>query len=178
MSRIGKQPVVLPSGVTAEIAERTVSVKGPKGAQMLSIPANITVAQEAGTLVVTRTAEDKQSRTDHGTTRALLANIVEGVQKGYSRELEIQGVGFKASLSGKELTMNVGYSHPILYVVPEAITLTVTDSTQMKVSGIDKQLVGEVAARIRAFRPPEPYKGKGIRYKDERVRRKVGKTVA
>ena len=136
------------------------------------------MTQEGATLNVVRKSDDKQSRADHGTIRALLQNMVVGVKEGYSRELEIQGVGFRASIAGKQLTMNVGYSHPVDYTVPEGITVTVTDGVQLKVSGIDKQLVGQVSARIRAFRPPEPYKGKGVRYKDERVRRKAGKTVA
>ena len=125
-----------------------------------------------------RKGDDKQSRADHGTTRTLLQNMVVGLKNGYSRELEIQGVGFKASIAGNKLTMNVGYSHPVEYVVPEGVSVAVVDGTQLKVSGIDKQLVGQVSARIRSFRPPEPYKGKGVRYKDERVRRKAGKTVA
>jgi len=178
MSRIGKQPVALPKGVTAEIASRVVTLKGAKGELALKLPANISVEQQGDALVVTRSAEDKQACADHGTTRALLDNMVEGVLKGYTRDLEIQGVGFRAQLAGTELTMNVGYSHPIVYSVPEGITLTVADGTQIKVSGVDKQLVGQVSARIRAFCPPEPYKGKGIRYKHERVRRKAGKTVA
>lgn len=178
MSRIGKQPVALPSGVTAEIADRAVTLKGAKGDQTLNLPANISVSQEGSNLIITRDAEDKQTRANHGTIRALLANIAIGVQNGYSRDLEIHGVGFRAALAGNELTMSVGYSHPVVYTAPDGITLTVTDNTNIKVSGIDKQLVGQVSARIRAFCPPEPYKGKGIRYKDERVRRKVGKTVA
>ena len=122
--------------------------------------------------------DDKQSRADHGTIRALINNMVKGVSQGYVRELEIQGVGYRASVEGKTLTMLVGYSHPVVYDVPEGVKVTVADSTQLKVEGIDKQLVGQVAARIRAFCPPEPYKGKGIRYKDEHVRRKAGTTVA
>ena len=133
---------------------------------------------EDGVATVTRTADDAQSRASHGTTRALLANMAKGVTEGYSRELEIQGVGYRASLAGNVLTLNVGFSHPIDYEIPEGIKLTVKDATELKVEGIDKQLVGQVSARIRAFCPPEPYKGKGIRYKDEHVRRKAGKTVA
>jgi len=129
-------------------------------------------------LRVTRRDDGKQARADHGTIRALLGNMATGVSQGFTRELEIQGVGFKASLSGKQLTLNVGYSHPVEYVVPDGVDVTVSDNVNIKVSGIDKQLVGQVSARIRAFRPPEPYKGKGVRYKDERVRRKAGKTVA
>ncbi len=152
MSRIGKQPMTLPAGVTAGV--------------------------DADVLTVARKGDDKQSRADHGTTRALLGNMAVGVTQGYRRALEIQGVGYKAALSGQRLTLNVGYSHPVDYEIPEGITVAVTDNTQILVTGIDKQLVGQVSARIRAVRPPEPYKGKGIRYKDERVRRKAGKTVA
>ena len=178
MSRIGKQPVALPAGITARVADGTVVLKGPKGELTLKLPAAVAVAVEGNALEVARTGDDKQSRADHGTTRALLQNMVVGLKNGYSRELEIQGVGFKASIAGNKLTLNVGYSHPVEYVVPEGIKVDVADGTTLKVSGIDKQLVGQVSARIRSFRPPEPYKGKGVRYKDERVRRKAGKTVA
>ncbi len=178
MSRIGKQPVVLPAGISIRVAEGTATLKGPKGELTLKIPATVAVAADGAAVTVERRGDDKQSRADHGTTRALLQNMIVGLKDGYSRELEIQGVGYKASLSGNKLTLNVGYSHPVEYLVPTGVAVAVTDGTQLKVSGIDKQLVGQVSARIRAFRPPEPYKGKGIRYKDERVRRKAGKTVA
>ena len=178
MSRIGKQPVVLPAGISAKVADGVVTLKGPKGELALKIPGTVELTREGSALNVVRKGDDKQSRADHGTIRALLQNMVAGVKDGYSRELEIQGVGFKASIAGKQLTMNVGYSHPVEYTVPDGITVAVVDGVQLKVSGIDKQLVGQVSARIRAFRPPEPYKGKGVRYKDERVRRKAGKTVA
>ena len=178
MSRIGKQPVVLPAGVSANVADGVATLKGPKGELALKIPGTVELTREGSALNVVRKGDDKQSRADHGTVRALLQNMVAGVKDGYSRDLEIQGVGFKASIAGKQLTMNVGYSHPVEYTVPDGITVAVVDGVQLKVSGIDKQLVGQVSARIRAFRPPEPYKGKGVRYKDERVRRKAGKTVA
>ena len=178
MSRIGKQPVVLPAGLSARLADGVVTLKGPKGELALKLPETVALAVDGSTLTVTRKGEDKQSRADHGTIRALLQNMLVGLKDGYSRELEIQGVGFKASIAGNKLTMNVGYSHPVEYIVPDGIAVAVTDGTQIKVSGIDKQLVGQVSARIRSFRPPEPYKGKGVRYKDERVRRKAGKTVA
>ncbi|MGD9612888.1 MAG: 50S ribosomal protein L6 [Kiritimatiellia bacterium] len=178
MSRIGKQPVALPAGISAQVADGTVTLKGPKGELSLKLPATVAVALEGNVLNVARAGDDKQSRADHGTTRALLQNIVVGVKDGYSRDLEIQGVGFKANIAGNKLTLNVGYSHPVEYVVPDGVAVAVVDGTQIKVSGIDKQLVGQVSARIRSFRPPEPYKGKGVRYKDERVRRKAGKTVA
>ena len=178
MSRIGKQPVVLPAGLSARLADGVVTLKGPKGELALKLPETVALAVDGATLTVTRKGEDKQSRADHGTIRALLQNMLVGIKDGYSRELEIQGVGFKASIAGNKLTMNVGYSHPVEYIVPDGIAVAVTDGTQIKVSGIDKQLVGQVSARIRSFRPPEPYKGKGVRYKNERVRRKAGKTVA
>ena len=178
MSRIGKQPVVLPAGISAKVADGVVTLKGPKGELALKTPATVEVSLEGSALNIARTGDDKQNRADHGTIRALLQNMVVGLKDGYSRDLEIQGVGFKANMAGNKLTMNVGYSHPVEYVVPEGVAVTVVDGTQLKVSGIDKQLVGQVSARIRSFRPPEPYKGKGVRYKDERVRRKAGKTVA
>lgn len=178
MSRIGKQPVVLPAGISAKVADGVVTLKGPKGELALKTPATVEVSLDGSTLNIARKGDDKQNRADHGTIRALLQNMVVGLKDGYSRDLEIQGVGFKASMAGNKLTMNVGYSHPVEYVVPEGVSVTVVDGTQLKVSGIDKQLVGQVSARIRSFRPPEPYKGKGVRYKNERVRRKAGKTVA
>lgn len=178
MSRIGKQPVTLPAGVSATVADGRITLKGPKGELALKVPSTVAVALEGAVLTVTCRGDDKQSRADHGTTRALLQNMLVGIHEGYSRELEIQGVGFKAAIAGRQLTLNLGYSHPVEYTVPDGIAVTVTDGTQLKVSGIDKQLVGQVSARIRSFYPPEPYKGKGVRYKGERVRRKAGKTVA
>jgi large subunit ribosomal protein L6 len=178
MSRIGKQPVILPAGVTASLGDGVATLKGSKGELSIRIPATVGVEIEGNVLTVVRKGDDKQSRADHGTTRALLDNMVVGVSAGYSRDLEIQGVGYKASMDGNVLTMNVGYSHQVVYAVPDGVTVAVVDNTQIKVNGIDKQLVGQVSARIRSFRPPEPYKGKGVRYKDERVRRKAGKTVA
>jgi len=178
MSRIGKKPLTLPQAVSVSVADGSVAVKGPKGELTLAVPACIEVSVQDGVLSVTRKGDDKQARASHGTIRALIENMVVGVVSGYSRELEIQGVGYRASISGQALNMSVGFSHPIDYVVPDGIKVTVADGVNLKVEGIDKQLVGQVAARIRAFCPPEPYKGKGIRYKDEHVRRKAGKTVA
>lgn len=179
MSRIGKKPLTLPAGVSATIEDGRIAVKGPKGELSLAIPACIEITLKDGVLTVARKDEQPQSKASHGTVRALVENMAEGVTKGYVRELEIQGVGYRASVSGQKLNMSVGFSHPIDYEVPEGIKVTVADdAVHLKVEGIDKQLVGEVAARIRAFCPPEPYKGKGIRYKDEHVRRKAGKTVA
>ena len=179
MSRIGKKPVELAKDVKVDVSDGRVTVSGPKGELSLRVPATVSLKVEVSSLTVERIGgDDKQSRADHGTIRALINNMVKGVSQGYVRELEIQGVGYRASMEGATLTMLVGYSHPVVYPVPEGVKVTVTDSTQLKVEGIDKQLVGQVAARIRAFCPPEPYKGKGIRYKDEHVRRKAGKTVA
>lgn len=178
MSRIGKQPITLPAGVDYSVENGMATLKGPKGELSLKIPATVDIALDGSVLTITRKGDDKQSRADHGTTRALLNNMLTGVKDGYNRDLEIQGVGYRAAMSGNQLTLNVGYSHPVEYVIPDGVTVVVADNTQIKVSGIDKQLVGQVSARIRSFRPPEPYKGKGIRYKDERVRRKAGKTVA
>lgn len=178
MSRIGKQPMTLPAGVSAAVADGVVTLKGPKGELALKIPSSIDVKVEGSLIRVERIGDERQARADHGTTRALLGNMAVGVKEGYSRDLEIQGVGYKAVIAGKVLTLNVGYSHPVEYVVPDGVSVTVADNVNIKVSGIDKQLVGQVSARIRSFRPPEPYKGKGVRYKDERVRRKAGKTVA
>ena len=178
MSRIGKQPVAVPAGVEFTLDGGTATLKGPKGQLSIPVPACIQVKLEDGKLAVSRQGDDKFSRAMHGTVRAHLANMVEGVTKGFSRELEIQGVGYRASIAGKNLNLLLGLSHPVDYPVPEGVTVTVADGVNLKVEGIDKQLVGEVAARIRSFRPPEPYKGKGVRYKDEHVRRKAGKTVS
>ncbi len=178
MSRIGKTPVALPSGVTAAVNQSKITVKGPKGEVSLGFPAGISAKVEGTVVGITCSSQGKQAMADWGTTRSLVANMVEGVSKGYSKDLEIQGVGFRAALQGKKLVLSLGFSHPIEYIVPDGIKVNVTDNTNISVSGIDKHLVGEVSARIRAFYPPEPYKGKGVRYKGEYVRRKVGKTVA
>lgn len=179
MSRIGKQPVALPAGCTAEIQDGSITIKGPKGELALPVPAGIQIALEGNILTVTRDSDTKQNRANHGTTRAHLANMALGVTQGYVKELEIQGVGYRATAQGQHLSMQVGYSHSVEYDVPETVKLELaSDGVNIKISGVDKQQVGLVAARIRAFCPPEPYKGKGIRYKGENVRRKVGKTVA
>jgi len=178
MSRIGKKPVPLPSGVSASVQGANISVKGPKGELTLAVPAFIQAVLKDNQVVLTCTREDKQSRATYGTTRSLVSNMVAGVHQGYSKELEIQGVGFKAALQGKKLVMSLGFSHPVEYVIPDGVTVKVAEGTGISVSGPDKQLVGQVSARIKAFCPPEPYKGKGIRFKGEHVRRKVGKTVA
>jgi large subunit ribosomal protein L6 len=177
MSRLGKKPVTLPAGVSAGVQGTTVSIKGAKGESKLEVKPPVTVKLDKGQLVVACTSDLKADKALFGTVRSLLANMVVGVMQGYAKDLEIQGVGFRAALQGKKLTMSLGYSHPIEFEVPEGVALKVTDSTQINVSGISKQQVGEVAARLRSFYPAEPYKGKGVRYKGEHVRRKAGKTV-
>jgi large subunit ribosomal protein L6 len=178
MSRIGKKPVVLPSGVTATVQGSKIAVKGSKGELARELPAFIRGTVKGGQLELACSREDKEAMAIYGTTRSLIANMVVGVHAGYSKDLEIQGVGFKAALQGKKLVLTLGFSHPIEFTAPDGITLKVADNTAINVSGADKQMVGQVSARIKAFCPPEPYKGKGIRFKGEHVRRKVGKTVA
>ena len=178
MSRIGKLPIAIPDGVQVSIDGRTVKVKGPKGELSHRIPTQISAALEDGHLVVARQNESRQSRALHGLNRSLIANMVEGVVNGYDRTLEIIGVGYRAELKGSNLTLTLGYSHPVIFQAPPDVDLEVTDGNRITVRGIDKQLVGQVAAVIRSFKKPEPYKGKGIRYDDEQVRRKAGKTGA
>ena len=175
MSRIGRKPVVVPDGVTVDVKPGEVSVKGPKGELRQVVSADMKVTQDNGTLTVERPTDRGEHRALHGLTRSLIANMVEGVTNGYEKRLEIQGVGYRARLQGKALELSVGYSHPISVTAPEGIEFEVPAPTQVVVRGIDKQLVGEIAARIRRTRPPEPYKGKGVRYAGEHVRRKVGK---
>lgn len=178
MSRIGNKPVTVPGGVTVTVNGATLAVKGPKGELTLAVPRNIEVKVQGAQVTVSRANEEKQSKSNHGTVRNLIANMIVGVTQGYQKELEIQGVGFRANLQGRKLVMSLGYSHPVEYEVPQGVDVKVTDGTTISVAGADKQLVGQVSARIRAFCPPEPYKGKGVRLKGEYVRRKVGKTVA
>ncbi|HEX6679940.1 MAG TPA: 50S ribosomal protein L6 [Gaiellaceae bacterium] len=175
MSRIGKQPIELPSGVNVAISPGRVQVNGPLGELSQSVPARMQISQEDGTLVVKRPTERGDDRALHGLTRSLLANLVEGVTKGFEKRLELQGVGYRAALRGTDLELNVGYSHPVVIKPPQGINFEVPDATSVLVKGIDKQQVGELAAQVRKVRPPEPYKGKGIRYEGEYVRRKVGK---
>ena len=175
MSRIGKQPIELPSGVNVAISPGRVQVNGPLGELSQSVPARMQVSQEDGSLVVKRPTERGDDRALHGLTRSPLANMVEGVTKGFEKRLELQGVGYRAALRGTDLELNVGYSHPVLIKPPQGINFEVPDATSILVKGIDKQQVGEMAAQVRKVRPPEPYKGKGIRYEGEYVRRKVGK---
>lgn len=178
MSRIGNKAITIPAGVEVNIAVgNEVTVKGPKGTLTRQFNPELGIKIEENVLSVTRPNEQKHTKQLHGTTRALLANMVEGVTNGYSKELELVGIGFRAAVSGKKLTLNVGYSHPIEFAIEEGLSVECTSATAIKVSGIDKQRVGEFAANVRAVRKPEPYKGKGIRYKGEYVRRKEGKTA-
>ncbi|HEY6107444.1 MAG TPA: 50S ribosomal protein L6 [Gemmatimonadales bacterium] len=177
MSRIGKRPVPLPKGVTATIAGRTITVKGPKGEISRTMHPDLTLALEDDTVAVRRPSDEPRHKALHGLTRTLVANMVEGVTHGFSRALEIQGVGYKAEIKPFGVQLVVGYSHPVPYHAPKGITITVENNTQVKVQGVDKELVGQVAAELRSVRPPEPYKGKGIRYVGEQVRRKAGKTA-
>ena len=175
MSRIGKQPIEVPSGVNIAISPGRVQVNGPLGELSQQVPARMQIEQEDGNLVVKRPTERGDERALHGLTRSLLANMVEGVTKGFEKRLQIQGVGYRAALRGTDLELSVGYSHPVVIKPPQGISFEVPDATTVLVKGIDKQQVGELAAQVRKVRPPEPYKGKGIRYDGEYVRRKVGK---
>jgi large subunit ribosomal protein L6 len=175
MSRIGKQPIELPSGVNVAISPGRVQVNGPLGELSQNVPARMQIDQDDGTLVVKRPTERGDDRALHGLTRSLVANMVEGVTKGFEKRLELQGVGYRATLRGTDLELNVGFSHPVVIKPPQGISFEVPDATTVLVKGIDKQQVGEIAAQVRKVRPPEPYKGKGIRYEGEYVRRKVGK---
>ena len=175
MSRIGRLPITVPSGVDVTIDGRNLTVKGPKGSLSRALHPDMTVSREEGTLVVTRPTEQKMHKQLHGLTRTLVNNMVVGVTDGYRKGLEITGVGYRAALNGKKLTLNLGYSHPIEIDPPDGITFEVENPTRLAVVGIDKELVGQVAAKIRATRKPEPYKGKGVRYAGEQVRRKAGK---
>ena len=181
MSRIGKQPVAIPTGVTVKLEGQRFSAKGPRGELELHVRAPIAVhrdAEEGKMLVVTRPDDQKENRALHGLTRSLVANIVQGVSQGFSKTLEIIGVGYRAQVQGTGLRLSLGFSHPIEYPAPKGISFEVPNQTTIVVRGADKQQVGHTAAVIRAFRPPEPYKGKGVRYKGEHVRRKAGKTAA
>jgi large subunit ribosomal protein L6 len=178
MSRIGKLPVMVPAGVVVTLSGNIATVKGTKGQSTLRIPDQITVVVNGDQVMVGRKDETKESRALHGTIRNTLNNMILGVQNGYVKDLEIQGVGYKAQLQGKNLVLSLGFSHDIKYEIPDGIKVEVAGATEVKVSGHEKALVGLVASRIRAFAPAEPYKGKGVRYKGEQVRRKEGKAVA
>ncbi len=177
MSRIGRQPIIIPAGTAVTIDGRRVAVKGSQGELAIDLPPGIQAGVADGQVKVTREDETKRTRSFHGLVRSLLSNMVEGVTKGYQTVLELQGVGFRGSMQDSKLVMTLGYSHPVEFTAPEGVTLEVKES-KIFVSGPDKQQVGNVAARIRGFYPPEPYQGKGVRYLNERVRRKAGKTVA
>jgi large subunit ribosomal protein L6 len=178
MSRIGKKPIVLPSGVKLAVGGAgEVTVTGPKGSLSWQLPKGVSATVQDSTVVVERASENRDDRAKHGLSRALLNNMVIGVSAGFQRDLEIHGVGFKAAVKGKQLDLSLGFSHPVLFDIPEGIKITVADNTKLKVEGIDRQLVGQVAANIRGYYPPEPYKGKGVRYAGEAIQRKEGKTV-
>ncbi len=178
MSRIGKKPITLPKGIEITVNDNMVTVKGPKGTLSQAIPQGITVARQDDQIVVERPNDNKQNRSYHGLTRALVANMVQGVSDGFERKLELVGVGYRAQLQGKKLVINIGFSHPVEVDPPEGIEFEVPAVTKITVRGIDKQLVGNTAAVIRDIRRPEPYKGKGIKYENEVVRRKAGKAGA
>ena len=175
MSRIGRLPIVVPAGVDVKIDSHTVTVKGPKGTLTGTFNKNIGIALEDGHIHVTRPNDEKENRALHGLTRTLIANMVEGVHNGYKKELEVVGIGYRAALQGKDLVLNVGFSHQVVMTPPEGITIEVPAPNKIVLNGFDKQLVGQFASEVRGVRPPEPYKGKGIKYADEVVRRKEGK---
>lgn len=176
MSRIGKAPITIPSGVETKINGQTVEIKGPKGSLSTDLPAPITVAVEDNEITVIRPDEQRENRSLHGLSRSLVNNMVVGVTEGYTIKMEIFGVGYRVQLKGKNLEFSLGYSHPVLIEAPEGITFAVDGNTKLSISGINKQQVGQIAANIRRLRKDDPYKGKGIRYEGEQVRRKVGKT--
>ncbi len=177
MSRIGKKPIVIPTGVTVARSGQVVKIKGPKGELQNQFHQNIKIDVKDKEIIVVRPDDSKENKALHGLTRALLQNMITGVTKTYQKTLDIVGVGYRAELKGKNLLLNLGYSHPIYFMPPEGIALQTPTQTQIVISGIDKQLVGLVAAKIRSMRKPEPYKGKGIKYSDEQILRKAGKTA-
>jgi large subunit ribosomal protein L6 len=176
MSRIGKAPISVPDKVTVSLNGLAVTVKGPKGELSRILPDGVSISQEGNILQVSPVNESRRSRERHGLSRTLVANMVEGVSQGFTRKLEIVGVGYRASVQGKKLVVSAGYSHPVEMVPPEGVTFTVENNTTVFVSGADKEVVGNEAAKVRAIRPPEPYKGKGIKYEGEKILRKAGKT--
>jgi large subunit ribosomal protein L6 len=177
MSRIGKQPVVVPPKVKVEIKGQKVFVEGPKGKLDFELPSRTSAKLDGANVLVSRQGDDAEARALHGLSRALVNNMVKGVSDGFVKKLEIQGVGFKAAVQGNKVNLALGYSHPINYQIPDQIKVTVEENTKLTIEGPSKQLVGQIAAEIRSYYPPEPYKGKGVRYSDEKVRRKEGKTV-
>ncbi len=176
MSRIGKQPILVPEKVAVTLDGLSVTVKGPKGELHKTLPEGVSISQVDDSIIVSATSSKRKSRERHGLSRSLVANMVEGVSKGYSRKLEIVGVGSRAQVKGKKLVVSAGYSHPVEVIPPEGITFAVENNTNVTVSGVDKELVGNEAAKIRSIRPPEPYKGKGIKYEGEKIIRKAGKS--
>lgn len=177
MSRIGKQPITIPPKVKVTVEGRRVAVEGPKGKLQMEVPKRASVAVGSGVVTVSRQGDDAEAKALHGLSRSLINNMVKGVQEGFVKKLEINGVGFKAAVQGKVVNLSLGYSHPINYPIPDQIKVTVEENTKITIEGPDKQVVGQVAAEIRSFYPPEPYKGKGVKYSDERIIRKEGKTV-
>ena len=177
MSRIGKQPIAIPPKVKVEVKGQKIFVEGPKGKLDWELPRRTSLKVQDGKIVVSRAGDDAQAKALHGLSRALVNNMVRGVTEGFVKKLEIQGVGFKAAVQGKNINLVLGFSHPINYAIPDQIKVTVEENTKLTIEGPDRQIVGRVAAELRAFYPPEPYKGKGVRYSDERVVRKEGKTV-
>ncbi len=178
MSRVGKKPIPIPQGVKVQVAEGSVQVQGPRGSIAFTPHAAITVEVEGGHLVCRRPSEERFHRALHGLTRSLVANMIAGVTRGFEKRLELVGVGYRAALQGQNLTMSLGFSHPVVFPIPPDIKIDVKDQTQITISGVDKQKVGAIAATLRGFRPPEPYKGKGVLYAGEVIRRKAGKTGA
>ena len=178
MSRIGNKPIAVPSGVDVTVGEKEIRVKGPKGSVVGSLPSIIKANVQDDKLVLVRPDDKKESKAMHGLARALANNMVTGVTEGFSRGLEIEGVGYRAEVRGKNLVLTLGFSHPVEMVIPEGLSVAMNGNTRMKIEGVDKQAVGQFAADVRKLRPPEPYKGKGIRYEGEYIRRKVGKTGA
>ena len=176
MSRIGKMPITVPAGVEVKIDGSAVTVKGPKGTLVRNVHPNISVKMEDGSIQISRPDDNKENRALHGLTRSLIANMVTGVSEGYKKELEINGVGFRAAKEGKDLVLNIGFSHQVIFTETEGITIEVPAPNKVTILGADKQKVGQFAADVRKARPPEPYKGKGIKYAEEVIRRKVGKT--
>jgi len=177
MSRVGLKPIALPEKVAVKLDGRTVIVEGPKGKLDFNLPEGISLKNQDGNVIVSRATELRQHRALHGTARSLVQNMIIGVTKGYVKDLEIHGVGLRAAVKGQDLDLSLGRSHPLLHPIPSGLTVTVNENTKIKVEGIDKQAVGQFAAEVRSFYPPEPYKGKGVRYVGEKVRRKEGKSV-
>lgn len=177
MSRIGKLPVVIPPKVNVSVKGRKVFVEGPKGKLDFEFPTKTAVVVDAGKVIISRNGDDSEAKALHGLTRSIVFNLVQGVAEGFSKRLEIHGVGFKAAVQGKVINLSLGYSHPVNYPIPDQIKVTVEENTKLTIEGPSKEVVGRVAAEIRSYYPPEPYKGKGVRYHDEKIIRKEGKTV-